>query len=440
MFLMIWLIGILVLLKSLAWSYFVPVFQTPDEQAHFTQLSFIVENKTLLVQTSKNLSLEIAITETLLGTRRDDQGNNNYTYHPEYKNNSLIPLLPLSYRTIYLGHESANYPPAYYVFTVPLYLATYTQSIYWRIMASRILPIIFQLFLFITAYKIGQTIWEDKLRSLVLAIATVFQPMISFVAAGIHPDNLLNLFCSLMVLISILVIKNKIKIKYLLLLGILMALSVETKQTVFFFLPAVFAAVIWKKIGMVPALGFLLLPVAAFIFRWNIQYMPYVGPESPLAGMDFWQYLHFRLPKLAFEMWPWYWGVFKWLGVTLPALWMKIITRIAVISILGLIIKFFREKRNTLEFKILSFFVICNFSFIIYMFLWDWRLMQSMGYSQGLQGRYLFPAIVPQMALFLVGFWSIGKLVKLEKFAVILSAILMISLNIGSLIFVSKLY
>mgnify|MGYP001582937575 CR=1 FL=1 len=68
------IVVLLLILKSLLWVMVVPIFQTPDEQAHFTQLSFMVENKTLLVQTSKNLSLEIAVTEALLGTRRDDQG------------------------------------------------------------------------------------------------------------------------------------------------------------------------------------------------------------------------------------------------------------------------------------------------------------------------------------------------------------------------------
>lgn len=417
-----------------------PVFQTPDEQAHFAQLQWYAENKNLEIDRENNLSLEVATAEEILGTRRDGQGNNKYTYHPQYKNNSPIPVMPINYRTVYIGKEAALYPPLYYLLDAPFYLLAHSQNLYWRVMLSRLLPIILNILLFVCSYFVGKAIWNDKLKSTTLAIAVTFQPMISYVSAGIHPDNLLNLLCSVMILISILIIKNKITIKYLFLLGILMFLSVETKQTVLFFLPAVFAAVIWKKLGLIPAFLLLLMPAAAFIFRWNIQYMPYVGPESPLAGMDFWQYLHFRLPKLAFEMWPWYWGVFKWLGVALPALWMKIITRIAVISILGLIIKFFREKRNTLEFKILSFFVICNFSFIIYMFLWDWRLMQSMGYSQGLQGRYLFPAIVPQMALFLVGFWTIGKLVKLEKFAVILSAILMILLNIGALFYVSSLY
>ncbi len=431
---MILFVFLLVLLKQLFWTISVPIFQTPDEQAHFAQLSYIAENKTINIDSGKNLSLEIATVEDVLGTRRDGQGNNKYTYHPEYKNNSPIPELPLSYRTIYVDREASGYPPLYYLVSAPLYLSTYPQSLYWRVMATRILSLLLGISLALVSYKIGWILWQDKLKGIALAIAVTFQPMVSFVSAGIHPDNLLNLLCSVMVLMAILIIKGRITLKYLIILGLLAILSVGTKQTALFFLPVILAVLIWKKFGLIPAVAFLFIPAAAFIFRWNIPYMPYVGPESPLAGMDFGQYLHFRLPKLAFEMWPWYWGVFKWLGVTLPALWMKIITRVAILAVIGLVLKIIFEKRNGLEYKSLIFFIICNLSFIIYLFLWDWRLMQSMGFSQGLQGRYLFPLIVPQMALLLMGLWKFGR------FTVIVSAILMVVLNIGALFYVSSLY
>src|SRR5574340_201516 len=97
-----------VLVKQLAWVVTVPVFQTPDEQAHFAQLQWYAEKRSLAID-YKNLSLEVATAEELLGTRRDISGNNKYTYHPEYKNGTPIPLMPQSTRTVYVDREAAGY-------------------------------------------------------------------------------------------------------------------------------------------------------------------------------------------------------------------------------------------------------------------------------------------------------------------------------------------
>ena len=67
------------------WTAAVPVFHTPDEQAHFAQLEYMAENHVDSVSSPNNLSREIAVSEELLGTRRNDMGNNKFTYHPEYK-------------------------------------------------------------------------------------------------------------------------------------------------------------------------------------------------------------------------------------------------------------------------------------------------------------------------------------------------------------------
>lgn len=402
-----------VLVKSVLWAVTVPVFQTPDEQAHFAQLQWYAEQKNLNIA-PQNLSLEVAVVEEVLGTRRDGQGNNKYTYHPEYKNKTPIPNLPVELRTQYVDREAAGYPPLYYLLDLPFYYLGYQGDLEYRVMLGRILSIVCQLGLVAVAYFIGKIIWEDKVKSLSLAIMVGFQPMVSFVAAGIHPDNLLNLITTGMILVCFLIIKNKIKLRYLCFLGILSYLGWQTKPSIIFLVPAVLTV-------LTPKLFFLTLglPAAAFIFRWNIPFMP-GGNVSDISLID---YLKFRLPKLAFEMWPWFWGVFKWLGVTLPSLIMKVITRIAIISAIGLIFTRFKNKYINICFMFV-------FTYILYLFLWDWRLMQSMGYSQGLQGRYLFPVIVPIMVILLGGLGRFGWL----------GAVGMILLNGFSLWFINSLY
>ena len=80
-----WLLIIITLFKGLLWSLFIPMWHFPDEQAHFNHVAFNVERPNL-INFGKGLDLnqEIAISEQLLGTYRDEQGNNSFTYHPEY--------------------------------------------------------------------------------------------------------------------------------------------------------------------------------------------------------------------------------------------------------------------------------------------------------------------------------------------------------------------
>ncbi|MBI4099933.1 DUF2142 domain-containing protein, partial [Candidatus Microgenomates bacterium] len=354
-------------------------------------------------------------------------------YHPEYRNTLSIPDFPRSYRTIYVGQEAALYPPLYYLLDLPFYNLAYDYNLVDRVELARFLSLVLGLGLAVAAYKIGRMVWPDKIMASALAVLVSFQPMISFVAAGIHPDNLLNFFSTLIIIVCLLVIKNGVKFKYLFWLVLLAFLGWQTKPSVIFLLPVAAAVVAWRWHGWPPAFLVLVVPAAAFFFRWPLPYMPYVGPDSPLANMDFGQYLAFRIPKLTFELWPWYWGVFKWLGITLPPLVMKIITRVAILAAIGLVIYFyrvFRAKKFTLEFKFLVFFLLSSFFYLLYLVLWDWRLMQSIGFSQGLQGRYLFPNVVPQMALLLAGLTVVKRF---EKTAAILLVIGMVILNIVAL-------
>ncbi len=414
--------------KQLLWTATVPIWQAPDEQAHFAQLQYYAENKTLTLG-SENLSSEVAISEQLLGTYRDTSGNNQYTYHPAFNipysnttvglNENAINNLPDSSRTTYVGQEAAAYPPLYYILDLPFYNAVYSHGLIDRVFSARLLSLVLNIFLVITAYVIGKTIWGKGIMPVTLAAMVAFQPMVSFVSAGVHPDNLLNLLYSLGLLLLLLLLKNGNKLRYLVFLALVIVLGLETKQLMFLFIPLAGAVFLWRtrlgKLRFILAAIVLVAPILVFIFQLKLPFVPYVSPTSPLAGMNFLDYLHFRIPKLTFEVWPWYWGVFKWLGVTLPPLVLKIITRLAALAVLGLVVKLviiIRQRAVNFEFKALVLFIISSLSYVTYLLFWDWRLMQANGFSQGLQGRYFFPNIIGHMALFLIGLTVIKRLQK----------------------------
>src|SRR3990167_1557029 len=80
----IWILFFLILIvKQLAWIAFIPLWQFPDEQAHFAQVQNLVEASSKTGEERATTSREIYESEVILGTDRNDLGNNNYTYHPE---------------------------------------------------------------------------------------------------------------------------------------------------------------------------------------------------------------------------------------------------------------------------------------------------------------------------------------------------------------------
>lgn len=452
------IIILLTISKQLLWIAAVPVWQAPDEQAHFSQLQYYAENKTLTLG-RENLSLEVATSEQLLGTFRDQFGNNQYTYHREFnipysnatigqEENKINNLLKSS-RTQYVGQEAAGYPPLYYVLDLPFYNAVYNQGLIDRIFAGRLLSVILNLLLVGTAYYIGKTIWGKGIMPAVLALMVGFQPMVSFVSAGIHPDNLLNLLYSLGILLLLLILKNGNRPKYLFFLAATLFLGLETKPLMFIFIPVAAAVVAYQAASgraklLLPAV-ILLSPVIVFLANLHVPYIPFVGPASPLVGMSFFDYLRFRIPKMAFEIWPWYWGVFKWLGVTLPPLVLKVVTRVAIIAGLGLalrLITILRRHKSDFETKAIILFLLSSFFYVLYLVFWDWRLMQANGFSQGLQGRYLFPNIVPHMALLLIGLLALipAKMKKLRLVVPCIIAAAMILLNSIAFQTVAKSY
>lgn len=164
---LIFLLLILAFCKNIVWSLFIPLWQFPDEQAHFNHIAFNVEKPNLInLGEGLDLNQEIAISEQLLGTYRDEQGNNSFTYHPEYNlaySNSQqgiyekqIKNLSLETRFNLVGRESAYYPEIYYNLSGLIYKLFYWQDLFIRVFAVRIFWLFTHLLMIWLAYLIGK--------------------------------------------------------------------------------------------------------------------------------------------------------------------------------------------------------------------------------------------------------------------------------------------
>ena len=197
--------------NALTWIVLIPVWQYPDEQAHFAQVQDIAELRKVPIN-NVDTSYEIALSEKILGTQRDGFGNNKYTYHPEYKidfsetktglfEESIINL-PISSRTTLVKHESTFNPPIYYIMSSVVYKLFYTGNLFVRIFAIRVMSAAIFIGTIFLTYKIGKIIFYKYYGlSLVLSSLVAFKPMLVYSSSGILPDSLVNLLFTIMIYI-----------------------------------------------------------------------------------------------------------------------------------------------------------------------------------------------------------------------------------------------
>jgi len=280
---------IFTLITGLVWSLLVPLWHFPDEQAHFGHVAYLAEGGTLPMGRTNDLNQEIAISEQRLGTYRNKYGNNDFTYRPDYrleytdnltgKYEAEITNIPLSSRHNFTDAESAYYPHFFYRVSGLIYKLFYSQDIFIRVFALRLFWLFSHVLMVWLAYLIGKLVFpKDKLAAVSVAVLSSFQPMLSFVAAGVSSDNLHNLLFT-GVIYFCLKINRKIFWPVLLGLAAVMYLGFINKPQFLIALGIVIPVLLWRRWKILGLTG---LVTAWLYFQGKLPYFD--KPWFPLPG------------------------------------------------------------------------------------------------------------------------------------------------------------
>ncbi len=455
--------------NGLSWIVLIPVWQYPDEQAHFAQVQDVAELN--YIPNGKNTSREIALSEQILGTKRDGFGNNKFTYHPEYKINysnnynglfeDIFINLPQTSRLELVKNEATQNPPLYYFLGSFAYKLFYNSNLFGRIFTLRIFSLLMFMLTIFLSLKIGSLVFENSsIFRIVLPCLVAFKPMLVFASTGILPDPLTNLLFSLVVFLSVLIIKGGIKVKYLLFAFVVIILGSLDRQQFLISLPILAVAVFYRAsrdyrkkskyffgilavVVILILLSFLILQLQ----RITIFSIPEIGHPNLnlLLSVDFFKYTVQFIKETVRQTLPWYWGVYRWLSFTLPPLYYRIIDRFILIAIAGVVVRlFFMMKRRQIktEEKVVVFFILASLIYFGLIMIWDYYFRLLYGYSFGIQGRYFFPFAVVHMSILLFGIWQIFE-ISLKRYAIFGAfalVILIIIFNDISLFYVSSSY
>lgn len=423
-------------IQAFFWSSLIPLWQFPDEQAHFAQVQNFVELGHS-PDDKDDLSREIYETQAIMGTLRDERGNNLYTYHPEYNlpysqtttgiHEAYIKSLPRTARTEYVKRESPRYPPLFYHLVGTGYRLTYTQDIITRVFATRLVSVIlFALIIYISLQAARQLFPKSPALQAVIASAVAFHPMLVFNSAGINNDTLLILITTAVTYYLLKGIRQQNLIKYTPHLIFLTFAGILTKQLYFGIIPTIIMVITahiiyrYRKQHLLLALVAISFLVAIALFpawsQWFNQFgfwapfWPTVTPQSPGFHFSFTSLFLTRLQQLYRETFVWYWGVYKWLGLTLPLIVIRLIKITMIFSLIGWAKYGFNKvthKTITTVDKQLVVLIGANLIYISLIVVWDIYLTRSMGFGHGLQGRYFFPLIFSQMTLYIFGLWQL---------------------------------
>jgi hypothetical protein len=439
----------------------IPVGQYPDEQSHFAQVQNTVEFGKTQLNSKNNTSYEVDLLEKAIKTSRDVRGNNSYTYHPEFNisysvskngpNEAKFNSLPKLSRTTLVKREATENPPFYYYLGSYAYKLFYNSNIFERIYAIRIISVLLFMVLIIVAYKISKICFnEERILQIALPSLLAFMPMLVFASTGILPDPLTNLLFCFIIYASLKIIQSGFKISTISLLLLAFVSGLYTRQQFFISFPIIICAFLVRCLSVRNYKGISLIIITLFTPTFLFKFVNSFVPEKPasysgIIDRHFLLYLKSTLTHWYRETLPWYWGIYRWLSLSVPHIYYQIVNRILAFAMLGTLLKLFIILKNkNLEKSdwYLIFLVCATLIYASIFIVGDYYFINQYGYSFGIQGRYFFPLITAHFAILLMGFWVLSKLIlkKYAKYAVCLLVLLMILFNDLTLFHVASSY
>lgn len=441
------------------WLGVVPLWHFPDEQAHFAQVQNFAEfGKKHYRNEDGSASQEIAVSEELLGTLRNKQGNNRFTYHPEYnlfytntftgKHEKEIKNFPQNFRKKMAIAETTSYPPLYYFLASRFYLLANPFDLLTRVFITRFFSIFAATATILLTYQIGKLVFKKEILALSLGVLVSFQPMFTFVGSGISSDVLFNFFFTFFIYASLLVFERA-NFKSLAFLIISIVGGLLTKQQMLIallLLPLVLGKAVLerlknkKKNYLSPKTIIIFLTILLSL-SLSLKYGEIraisgfikAGRDNTLKNLNLIDHFIWTIRHTITEVLPWYWGVFKWLGVVLPRWVNRVQMRALGLAFLGLVFWLFKLLSRTLVVILersdripsgiksklgnfclknqkiaridyqMGFLTLVSIVYFMAVTLWNWQFRKAYGFSFGIQGRYFFPTISAHMALILFG-------------------------------------
>ncbi|HEY54457.1 MAG TPA: phospholipid carrier-dependent glycosyltransferase [Caldilineae bacterium] len=388
------------------YAWYTPLWQAPDEPAHYNNVRHVVETGSLPFL---------------------HPGDYDQDYLEAIKARRFPPEMSID-SIRYEGHQ----PPLYYWLAAPLLLITQGMGYEIQVLALRLFSVFLGAGVVGFIWASARHLFPDKLLLATLAAGfAAFLPMHLAMMAAINNDALAEL------IIALGVYRLLVHLKYpragfsaWLVTGIVVGLGLLTKFQAYILLPLAGSVWLWqiwerRSLGvrltssLVNGLAWL-APALLLPLPWWLRNASLYGPTDPL-GLTWHDAVVVGQPRtpawIAAHGLPSYldryldftfksfWGVFGWLGVFLDG---RIYALFALLSLLvgvGLLFQAWRLRRKAVTLTLVQKLglALLGLQLLIVLFTYFWYNLSFVQH----QGRYLFPALTALSIGFALGYAGI---------------------------------
>jgi|GEM_PF-1311522 len=446
---------LLVALKQLAWLVVLPLWQTPDEPAHFHYVQYLAEVHRLPLYTHatpvNTSSEEAAFTErnsTLVPVAFHPENRATFTRSAFGPGEERLDRGPAMSRINDGNSTAAVYAPAYYFPASLLYRALERSNVLARIFAIRAFSILFVLVTVAAAFFLAGEVWKSLVIRAAFALFVGFQPMFSMLGVSVNNDAMLIALASLALLLLARQWRQDVAPIGGLAMGALVGLGMLAKPQMLAFIgivPAILAyRILLRRASVRQALTYLLgfgAAVALLFSPWVLYckhtygtFLPplpgEVHPQAVWLGEYLWKFVLQPGTSRLHTLWVVsHWACFGWLDTVLPD---RVYVALGAMQLLGAV-GVVRWVVGNGEGKALaagSFLVATAYAAFLY--LVEYQLYRATG-SPVLQGRYWLPVVLAtSMVTFGGGLTLVNERQRVRL--AVLMAIAVIALNAASIL------
>jgi 4-amino-4-deoxy-L-arabinose transferase-like glycosyltransferase len=380
---------------GLAYVNATPIWQNPDEPAHYNYIEFVAQTGGL--PELRPGDWDSALLERL-------------------KTGQLQPTDSVAS----IRYESWQ-PPLYYLVAAPLYRLGAAD-----LRLLRMFDVLLGGLTLLVAFRIAHVLFGEPALALAVPWTMLGIPMFTAVSAAVSADPLANLLAAVLTLVLLPLSGEARGAQRPLAVGVLLGLGLLTKLALAIFLPLA----IWRYRHCVRQMGLLLLVTGVLMAPWLVHQVTTYGWADPLAIARHSQVVQdqARFPGLSTDYvaaaltttFHSFWAQFGWMAIPAPDRLYWIWGALTIVAIGGLV-----WKRDKLDHDWTTILVLVGLTVLAY-------VGYNLSYLQ-LQGRYLFIGLVPMSALLVCG-WSAWFPLRLQAPGALLTATGLVALNVYTLL------
>jgi len=423
--------------KQLLFVAILPIFQGPDEPAHYSTVQYYAETKAEKnsfqksnISASKgfDFSEELAKTKDLTEAEKISfhssatqsfSNTSNGQAEEEIKNSHWKKYIEKNKPSIVSG------VPGYYFIPSLIEKALSNFDIFTRFFCIRLFSVILGLLIILLSYLSARKIGFDEKISLLLSAIIAFQPMFSQSAAIINYDVMLFFTFTLFIFGAVWSLKDGLNWKNGVIMFLATALGIATKAPAIVLALALFVLAIYfsKKYFKIRTAYFIGGTIIATLVV--ILILETVAPGNYLNMLVQKNYSHFNsffqslseYFSITSNRWDWseisYWGNFGWLDTRISSWIVDVAHWIEIMGILGIAAYFIFPKKIP-AFLPEKKFVIFLIGIFIYLQIAirfaDWNFFDTNGKIEiGTHGRYFLPVIFAQFSLITIGIGMLAR-------------------------------